>query len=377
MTSYNLTIVTPKYPPEAGGAATYYELLVSELTERPPVETVTVVTQTHPSRSLVERTNDVTVYSVLPRTVDGNQFFRVITFVLTQIVLISLLSASCVTRDGHVVQIHSTISYVGRICYNHVLDRVLQGLRYLSGTRFILDVRDQHTIPPTVHGFDVIVCASENIYTALETRESVPKERLISLPVPIDLEAIREHDVDPELAARLPAEYVCFVGDISAAKGTPYLIEASAGLAEPRSVVLVGDPIDDAGRELLDSLPEHVLYLGTVSHDHALQIIEEASVLVLPSESEGLPRVVLEAIALETTVIVSPPIPELADTDDVLCLESQTVRVIRSALTNERSSPFSGSRYPIEQHDGGRVCDDLVAVHQSLLDTDSRHEDSI
>jgi glycosyltransferase involved in cell wall biosynthesis len=375
MNSYNLTVVTPKYPPEAGGAATYYGLLVSELKERPPVETITVITHMHPSRSLVERTDDVSIYSLLPRTTNENRIFKMIAFVLKHIVLLSLFLRTSVARDDHVVQMHSTMSYVGRICYNHVLDRVLQWLRYITGTRFVLDVRDQHTIPPKVDGFDLIICASKNIYIAFERRETVTLERLVSLPVPIDLAAIRDHDMDSELAARLPEDYVCFVGDISAAKGAPRLIEASAGLKDPEPVVLVGDPVDDAGRELLESLPAHVLYMGTVSHDRALQVIEGASVLALPSESEGFPRVVLEAIALETRVIVSPRIPELAEAENVRCLESRTVQAIRSALTSEGIDSHSG--YPIEQHDGERVCDDVVAIHLSLFDSDSPPGDGI
>ncbi len=52
-------------------------------------------------------------------------------------------------------------------------------------------------------------------------------------------------------------------------------------------------------------LAEHVEFLGHVDYDDMPGLYRGADLLVLPSESEGLPRTVLEALATETPVVTS------------------------------------------------------------------------
>ncbi|WP_246984047.1 glycosyltransferase family 4 protein [Halorientalis marina] len=364
MTDYDLTLVTPKYPPHSGGAARYYGLLTTELSDRDRIDQITVLTSPHESAPLVERRDEAAVYRILPRSGSGSRVQRTILFLLRQILLVVAISLLCLVRDDHVIQIHSTVAFVGRIGFNHVLDRMFQGLSSVSGSKFVLDIRDQHTIPTSVNGFDAIICASESICNEFNRVNRTSDVTVVHLRVPVDIDAIRGHDKDRRIAEAVPDRYICFVGDISAAKGTKQVVEAAAGIDAP-PVVLVGDPVDETGRKLVSSLPEHVSHLGVLSHDEALQVIDGATMLVLPSESEGFPRVILEAIALGTPVVVSATVPELVDAAGVRNLDSRSVAAIRNALQTEISDEQQS--YQIHQHDVGHVCTDLIAFHRSLL----------
>lgn len=81
---------------------------------------------------------------------------------------------------------------------------------------------------------------------------------------------------------------------------------------------LVGDgPQRDALRNMASSLglSPHVTFAGAVGQDHIREYYEAADVFVLPSLAEGLPVVLMEAMAMELPVIATRimGIPELVE----------------------------------------------------------------
>jgi glycosyltransferase involved in cell wall biosynthesis len=95
--------------------------------------------------------------------------------------------------------------------------------------------------------------------------------------------------------------YVLFVGRVSNLKGGRPLLEVAERLGEapPCSlcrILVVGEiHLSDVGRRL-ESLTT-VDVLGSMSNEEAFRYFQAADVFVLPSLSEGFPRVVLEAMA--------------------------------------------------------------------------------
>lgn len=365
MSEYNVAFVTPKFPPDRGGAATYYDLLVAEMRDRESPNEITVITLISSTRSFVEKNEWGTVCRILPQTDAESSIVRSLQFVVQQFVLIAFLLYLCLKDDRLVLQIHSTMTYVGRFRYNPILDRFFRFLRAIAGARLVLDVRDQHTIPSGSDGYDAIICASQNIYDRIVSETNVSTKSLALLPVPVNIEKIRRHDVDSELSEALPEKYICFVGDISSEKGVPHLIDATNEPTGTKAVVLVGSPVDSQGKQLVNSLPEHVIHLGSLPHEQALQVIDRADWLLLPSRSEGFPRVVLEALALETPVTVTSTIPELRGVENVRFLDSRDPESIRESLEELRE--LNGMKYSLENHDVSVICSELISLHQSVL----------
>lgn len=117
-----------------------------------------------------------------------------------------------------------------------------------------------------------------------------------------------------------PVRLIC-VGRLSSEKGHSGLLVALAKLvAAGRPVVLelVGDgPLGDMlrGEVAALGLGEHVHFIGRLDERSTLARIAAADVLVLPSLMEGLPVVLIEALALGKPVVSSwvAGVPELVE----------------------------------------------------------------
>jgi colanic acid/amylovoran biosynthesis glycosyltransferase len=120
---------------------------------------------------------------------------------------------------------------------------------------------------------------------------------------------------------RLPpaATRLTCVGRLTEAKGQPLLIEAAARLAARNvdfQLVLAGDgPLRGQLESLIDrfGLRERVRITGWISSGQVRQELLASRAMVLPSFAEGLPVVIMEAMALRRPVLTTyvAGIPEL------------------------------------------------------------------
>jgi glycosyltransferase involved in cell wall biosynthesis len=106
---------------------------------------------------------------------------------------------------------------------------------------------------------------------------------------------------------------VLFVGGLQPRKGLRYLVEAAKHITDRATIVIVGDeqPTYAGSKQALQEqvkalgLEERVLFAGNIPRDQLGGVYSAADVFVLPSLAEGLPTVLLEAMAHGTCVIGS------------------------------------------------------------------------
>jgi glycosyltransferase involved in cell wall biosynthesis len=140
----------------------------------------------------------------------------------------------------------------------------------------------------------------------------VAKDRIDLVPNGIDRDAFQPRD--REAARRdleLPSDkrIVLYVGNVLETKGALDLVrafgQAGAGLAHARLVMLGGGKDFDACVQLAKTLGVDARFLGPKPHSEIPKYLAAADVLALPSWNEGMPNVVLEALASGRRVVAT------------------------------------------------------------------------
>ncbi|MEL6952857.1 MAG: glycosyltransferase family 4 protein [Pseudomonadota bacterium] len=122
----------------------------------------------------------------------------------------------------------------------------------------------------------------------------------------------------PETAPeKAPGTHLVFVGRLAPVKGLRVLIEALAELDRSDiRLTIVGDGTERKALEAMAApLDERVNFTGYQSQDEVAAILATADAFVLPSFAEGVPVVLMEALAAGLTVIATriTGVPELVD----------------------------------------------------------------
>ncbi len=143
----------------------------------------------------------------------------------------------------------------------------------------------------------------------LVRRQGFPRQRVrvVENGVPANF-GRREWDrnVRAELGIEAAAVAFVFVGNLIPYKGLQRVIEALSRLSSPWRLVVAGaGPDAEPARELATRLEvsDRVAFLGRCSSEQVERVIAACDVLVLPSAVEGLPYVILEAMACAKPVV--------------------------------------------------------------------------
>ncbi len=130
--------------------------------------------------------------------------------------------------------------------------------------------------------------------------------------------------VEPErytAAPRARGKHLLFVGRLAGVKGVPILLEALQALRETHldmHVTLIGDGPE---REALEArahdmgLSEFVDFVGYKSQSEVADALGQSDIFVLPSFAEGVPVVLMEAMAAAVPVVTThvAGVPELVE----------------------------------------------------------------
>jgi len=171
---------------------------------------------------------------------------------------------------------------------------------------------------------DMVRCVSRSVMRTAADLDVSPS-RLVYLPSRVETDVfspMQQAKWRPVVRTQLLIEQskvVLFAGTFSRTKGVEHLVRALPQIVRRHpdvKLVLVGSgPLESRLRELVQRLgvTESVVFVGRRSHDQMPQIVAAADVLVLPSLNEGLPRVILEAMATGLPVVATSVggIPEL------------------------------------------------------------------
>lgn len=150
--------------------------------------------------------------------------------------------------------------------------------------------------------------------------------------------------VDPDRYAgrpERPGNHLVFVGRLAAVKGVPVLLRALviAHQSQPDlRLTLIGDGPERgaiAAEATALGLADHVTFTGYLAEDGVARVLQSADALVLPSFAEGVPVVLMEAMASGLPVIAThvAGVPELVGPDCGMLVPPGNSDALAGAIT--------------------------------------------
>ncbi|MCH7744852.1 MAG: glycosyltransferase, partial [Chloroflexi bacterium] len=182
---------------------------------------------------------------------------------------------------------------------------------------------------------DLVFVATEDDRNYLLQKHRILSKKVVLLPNPIDTELFRPiPDVDKEKGL------IAFVGRLEPEKNLDLLVRAVLRTPEAR-LILVGAGSQETALRSLAAGSNQVEFCGTMPNSELPELLNRAEVFVLPSQYEGSPKALLEAMACELPVIGTnaPGIRDVIQhgVNGLLCAESeQDIAVaIRTLLADQ------------------------------------------
>lgn len=359
----NLLIITPLYPPALGGAATYFKQLVPCLVKHDEITQLTVLTERMLDQPRMQSDGKLGILRQLPNRISSGQksfMLHAATYILTQMWF--SLGLQALVRRYAIDVIHFHTRYRGRLFYN-TLRRIQIPV--------IADLRDKMTAPLELRDMvSRLLCCGEGIYN-FAVKSGFPPERIALIP---NIFAPPECPTAAAVAnvqknyGLVNTHYMLYVGDMTFSKGVYELLAAYRiwRAQHPQiSLVLVGT--NREGKNFARQIDQTLgaIYLGHLPHQDILTLMHGAGVVVLPSRSEGLPTVILEAVAMGTKVICPPAVPEFERHLAEFVLPEVSV----SAILETLDKVWVCSRrptYPFGDHDVEKMGKELVSLYISV-----------
>jgi len=357
-------ILTPLYPPAIGGAATYYGQLAEALAARPEIDRLTLLTERLPGLPQRQQEGKLVILRMLPPRIgipSRSWFLHAASYVQTQLWFVRHLSG-LVRKEG-VELIHFHTRYGGGMFY--------RSLRR-SALPTVADLRDKLSDPARLANVaDRLMCCGEGVQRFAITGGYPPKRlRLIPLAFTPPAAPTAAAIAETRRCLEIDAEpYLLYLGDITVSKGVPELLPAFTRWHDRHpQVQLLLAGMNRLGRKFLDQVATTpaTRYLGSVSHRHALALLAGAEIVLLPSRSEGLPRVILEALALGRRVLAPPGIPEFERYIPDYVLPEVSVSAIQAALDRIWSAS-PPSPYPFHQHRLPAIVEQILDLYAELI----------
>ena len=209
---------------------------------------------------------------------------------------------------------------------------------------------------------DKVRCVSQSLITEAK-RAGIPQHKLALVPSRCDVQRFNPQawqNARDEVRRQLGVDnkkVVMFIGTLSVHKGLSYLLKAMPKifpLYPETAVVLVGSgPLMDELKSLALELgiADKTIFCGRIPYEQIPAYLSAADIFAFPSIDEGLPRAVMEAMAMKLPVVATKVggIPELVQNRETgflvdSCNPQQIAEALNLLLQNPLLASEMGSR---------------------------------
>jgi glycosyltransferase involved in cell wall biosynthesis len=199
---------------------------------------------------------------------------------------------------------------------------------------------------------DIIIVESTNLIYWLNLNRYKNKLRVRSTFVNTDI-------FKPVVELKKRADIVGYVGNLIESKGVKQFVKSFPFVMEKRpsvSFLICGDgPCYQEIKQIVteNQCSEKVILTGWIDHSKIPTYLNQLKLLVLPSETEGLPNIILETMACGTPVLATPVggIPDIIrDGETGFLLKSNDPKHIADRITELLGKPGLLEKVSVNAH---------------------------
>lgn len=357
-------LLTSIFPPQAGGASSVGQAQWNALADPGRCERLIVLTARCAGRPRTERQGLRWILRWLPAREGGSLLRRGFAALATFGGLAVWLP--WLVRIHRIDIVHVHLSRYSRFPFAPLLIV----LRRLGGVRIVGDASDRFISVRWLSWLcHAVVCNCEGVRDHVRRGFAGP---LHLLRLPLDLPARAPEGATLARYGLRPKRYLLFVGWLTAFKGVRELVGAMSrleGLPGVEALAIVGPLVDRSLREVM-AREARVRYLGELPRAEVWDLMAGARLLALPSRSEGLPMVCLEALAVGTPALAPPGVPEFAAWGWPWVFEDLSAEGVASAIRETLIGNKPPPSYPLSEHRPERYGAGLEAVYREVAAQD-------
>ncbi len=197
----------------------------------------------------------------------------------------------------------------GKVYYWHCVSVVYKTRWALNLQDLMHKIKAEIPLKLTLRMIDYLVTGTESLGDFYHQTFGIPKKKIIILPNEIDLNRFNfdrydRHKIREELGIKPGEKAILFVHRIVERKGAHHLPEIARRVYEevPQTKFLVagnGPYFETLKTRIAEAgLDSKVNLLGWVPNRKIMELYAAADLFMMPSEEEGFPRVLLEAMAM-------------------------------------------------------------------------------
>ncbi|MDT5058120.1 MAG: hypothetical protein QOF66_6486 [Mycobacterium sp.] len=205
----------------------------------------------------------------------------------------------------------------------------------------LLNTYKRWILGPFLRRAAVVIALSDQQADFLKSRYGVHRDRITVIPNGVSPSFYRPAAGSDQPIAKRPVPRMLFVGRLHAQKNVPRLVEAMTHVSSEVELVIVGDGElrDDIARRIHRLGLTGVRLVGPARGVELVRWYRWADAFVLPSDKEGMPLVLLEAMAAGLAIIATDAPGTREVVDGVGLLTQRNPKSLGAAIERVAADP--------------------------------------
>lgn len=355
--------VTPAYPPNLGGMEKVVQSLAS--VQKQAGQIVSVITSKQKESGLLKDNIQVTRL---------NNFTIANTRILPSL-FFNLLRLNC----NHIIHLHLTSAFMPEIVW---LASKIKGFKYIvhlhmdmepiSQAGALLKIYKPLILKRVLRDASFVVVFTKEQLQSVKNKYGIEVSKIKVIPNGV------ENKFYNKSQRKLPKKpRLLFVGRLEKQKNLPQFFNSLQGISEKYTTTIVGDgTLKSDLKTLAKNLKlKNITFTGRADGKKLLNYYKKSDMFVLPSEREGMPLVLLEAMAMGLPIVatnVTGNRDVVLNNKNGLLAPLGDVKAFRSALlqsiANKRSyqEMSKTSRFMAEQYSWTKIADQFQKLYEKI-----------